>query len=287
MDKRVRPTTYAEAIEAKKFAHKISEEPIVETKHEIVHDRTTLNGVQVKELPSGGTLYGKGAEIFFTPLSFGDMKFLAGSTLTNKESLIFFLSKIQTSFDKMDLTYFDFHYITVLIKLSTFGESNFKIMFECPKCKKDSESSFNTGDLVFEDLKVELPAIVTSKFGNDYKFSPMKVGKYLDIIERDLISDKDVYMANQMIDKKFDEALYIIQNELNGMDVHLIESVDVMFYHGVEDLILKCSNKIKGDNDVEEVCGYSSAMPFFSLPNFVSPVDTNKKSFGDRIRYGV
>jgi len=285
MEKRQRPITYAEAKEAKKFAE-ANDKQIIESQQKINHNETTLNGVKINELPSGGEMYGKGSEVFFTPLSFGEMKYLSGSTLSNVESMNFFLNKIQANFDKTTLTYFDFYYITILIKLSTFGESNFNITYECPNCKKDSRVTINTGELVFEEIRVPLPAKLTSKKGNEYKFSPMTVGNYLELVRKDLQEDQDAYMASQMVDVDFKTALNIIKNELNGLDVNLLETIDVMFYHGVDDLQLKCKNKID-NNGVEEVCGFISTMPFQSITRFVSTDDTNKESFRNRINYGV
>lgn len=287
MEKRQRPTTYAEALEAKKYAE-TNNVPVVPDENPIDHEQTSLSGVEVTELPSQGKLYGKGARIYFSPLSFGEMKFLSGSSLSGIESINFFLSKIQTTFDKYDLSYFDFYYITVLIKLSTFGDSNFNIRFECPKCLKQSSYTFNTADVHFEELRVPIPAVITSKDGNDYKFSPITVGKYIELIKEDKRDDYDAYMAKQMLDYPYEEALDIIKNELNGVDTALLETVDTMFYHGVADVPIKCKNKIgEGEDGVEEVCGYKSAIPFHSIPEYARSIDSTKESLRNRIRYGV
>jgi hypothetical protein len=288
MEKRQRPTTYAEALEAKKYAEEL--QTSISDKEEVVKIdpmvQTSLNAVEVKTLPSQGKLYGDNPTVYFSPLSFGEMKFLSGSTLSDKESVEFFLNKIQTSFNKELLTYFDFYYITVLIKLSTYGEATFKVNYKCPNCKNVVSNSFNTADLNFEEIRCDLPAVITSRNGNKYSFSPMTVYNYLDLIKSGKTTDQDWYMAKQMIDVEPEEAYKIIREELNGIDIKILETLDVMFYHGVENLKLKCTNKVDGDSS-EEVCGFISEMPFQSITNYINSIDSIKESIRDRISYGV
>jgi len=285
LEKRKRPITYAEALEAKEFAEKMNAD-IISDKNEINQEETTLNGVEVKNLPSGGVLYGNTPEIFFTPLSFGEMKFLSGSSLSDKESIQFFLNKIQCNFDKYILTYFDFYYITVLIKLSTFGETSFKISYKCPKCNNKMTKDISTSGLNFEEIRVDIPVEITSKNGKTYTFSPITIGSYLNLLDKGLQNDKDAYMASQITSIDFEQALDSIKNDLNGTDVQLLETIDIMFYHGVEDIQIICKNKVK-KGDSEEVCGFLTKIPFFSISEYASSIDSVKELVRNRIHYGV
>lgn len=312
MKKRLRPITYAESLEAKRLAEeqdfKIGEEE--PKREEIKQEVTTLNSVEVKTLPSGGGAYPKNSEIYFTPLSFGEMKFISGSTLGDYETIKFFLNKIQCSFPKEDLTYHDFYFITVLIKMATFGEMEYDVSFECNSCGFLNKQKFTSEEIAFEEVKVSLPVRVDlktpfiDKNGETHEFidfRPISVGRFLDMIDSEELEDEDVYMSNCIIGFTKEERIKLIKEYLIGCDTQILESIDVYMYHGVEDLHFKCRNKLKPKDMTEEefknkkdngevvgeVCGRVHDIPFRYLPEYITPTDKCKESLGERVHFGV
>ncbi len=302
MEKRLRPITYAEALHAKELAEKndtnIIDDP---PKEEISHIKSSINSVKIELLPSGGQDYPENSEIYFTPFSFGEMKFLSGSSLSDPESINFFLSKIQTSFPKEDLTYYDFYFITIMIKMASFGEIEYKMNFECLNCGHHNKIPFNISDLEFDEIRVPLPITIdllspftASESGEILEkitFTPISIGRYKKMITDGTTEDYDVYMSNCIKDGSEEDRLKIIKEYLNGTDVNLLETIDVTLYHGVKDIKMTCKNKIPKDaNNAdagEEVCGRSYDIPFQSITEYISSTDKLKESLGKRIHFGV
>lgn len=309
VNQRVRPVTYAEAQAAKEIAREMDTqviEPKPEPK-EIEQGNITLNGIALNELPSGGKAYPDNAKVYYNPLTFGDMKFLSGSNLGVTESMDFFLKHIQTNFDKNDITYFDFYYIVVMIKISTYGTSDYNINFKCSKCNNNIKKEFSVTDLEFEDLKVPLPAtikrekVLEPEEPEYIHFKPLTIGKYRQLLDSGLSGDYDAYMAAQCSNVEMDKALEIIKEELSGINVNMLESIDELFFHGVRDIEVVCQHRFEPedfnrddikegdfiDKSTWEVCGAPHALPFQSLAGYVSATAKVQESIRDRINFGL
>ena len=302
MKQRMRPVTYAESLEAKEFAEKNDTQIIEqeETEKGIDHFHTSNNTIKITDLPSKGLIYPENAEIYITPFSFGEMKYLSGSNLSDAESINFFLTKIQTTFPKEDLSYYDFYFLTVLIKMSTFGEVEYVMTFACQECGYINKNPFKSSDLEFYDLRVPFPVTIDLK--TPYKstestlelrkvsFLPVSIGRYKKMLIDGTTDDYDVYIANCIVQGTETERLELVTDYLNGTDVNLLETVDAVLYHGVKDIKMKCKNKILPDGGElgdEEVCGHKVDIPFHDLPEIISSTDECKESIGKRIHFGV
>ena len=261
--KRLRPVTYAESIVAKEYAEKI-EQKVQPKPQEIAKTGTSLNSVKIDNLPSGGQTYPENAEIYFTPLSFGEMKFLSGSSLSDPENITFFLKKMQATFPVEDLTYYDFYFLSVMIKIATFGEIEYNMTFECIECGHVNKIPFNITDLAFDEIRVPLPIKVDLK--EPYKdtetdterseviFAPITIGRYKKMLVEGTSEDYDIYMSNCIKDGSEPERLTLIKEYLNGISVSLLETIDVSLYHGVQDLKMKCENQILTNAEREGAC---------------------------------
>ncbi len=307
MQRRMRPITYAESLQAKEFAEENNQqiaEPdeIKEPKKPLNHLVTSNNSVKVNELPSGGSIYPKEAEIYITPFSFGEMKYLSGSILSDPENIEFFLNKIQTSFPKENLTYYDFYFLTVLIKMSTFGEIEYTMTFECQTCGHVNKVPFKSSDLEFYDIKVPFPVTIdlkspyiSTETGQELlkvSFVPVSIGRYKTMLEQGTAEDYDVYIANCIVEGTEEERLDLVKNYLNGADVNLLETIDTVLFHGVKDIKMKCKNKIlpegaEASEGNEEVCGREYDLPFLDIPEHISTTDECQESLGQRIHFGV
>jgi len=324
MNKRLRPVTYAESLEAKEYAeeNEIQQEELT-TKP--IKEKTSSFGVEVKGLPSGGKSYPEKSTISYIPLSFGEMKYLSKGDLSDLEDIEFFLSKIDSSFDVKLLTYYDFYFITVLIKMATFGDTDYTVTYECYNCGHKNKATFGLTELEFEEIRVPLPVNVEGIRGQGEEtlkasFVPTNMKGYTQMLKDGTQDDYDYIMANCVTDDfgTFEEKLKLIKNNMAGLDVNILESIDVSFFHGVKSLEFKCNGvldedgvlieetkaeiKPKGYEEVEllkstseksditvskEVCGSVHHIPFLDITKYISTEIGIKGTLRDRINFGV
>jgi len=299
MKQRLRPITYAESLEAKKFAEE-QNVPIVDIKKQIQPEEkkpSSVNMLDLESLPSGGNAYPKNSEVYFSPLTFGEMKYLSVSRLSDSSIIDFFLTKVFTSFPKSNLTYFDFYYIITLVKLATFGELEFTMNFECVACGAVNKAPFSLNDLVFDDITTELPIVVdldvpyksseTDLILSKIEFSPITIGRYQSMLKSGKENDLDLYMANCITQGTEEERIQIIKEVFNGVGINLLETIDVVLYHGVQNLNFSCRKIHTDANGVEEVCGRLHDIPFLDIIRFISTTDSTKDSLRKRIHFGL
>ncbi len=300
MEKRMRPVTYAESLEAKRYAEENNVKMVEEEKQKAIPTKrpTSVNQLNIIDLPSGGVSYPSESVVYFSPLTFGEMKFLAVSTLADTETIDFFLTKIHTSFDKEDLTYFDFYYITTMVKLSTFGTLEYTMSYECSSCGALNKEPFSLDDLLFEEISVPLPITVdlespflyeNGEETSEVSFTPMTIGRFKKMIFDGNREDLDVYMSNCIIGGSEKDRLTIIKEVLNGLNVNLLETIDVSLFHGVQDLRFSCSARINksGDKPDGEVCGRLHDIPFPDIIEYIGSTDKSKDSLRKRINFGI
>lgn len=300
MQERLRPITYAENLEAKRYAEE-NDKQVVEPKPALPEGErpTSVNNLILKNLPSGGKSYDSNAEIYFSPLTFGEMKFLSVSTMTDVETINFFLTKIHTTFPTEELTYFDFYYITTMVKLATFGELEYTMSFECSGCGALQKAPFTIEDLIFEDIRVPLPIIVDlnepfKSSSSDYeasniKFMPITIGGFRKMIQAGKREDLDLYMANCIQGGSEADRLEIIKEVMNGVSVNLLETIDVSLFHGVQNLHFNCKNRINTTEEKGsgEVCGRLHDIPFQDIIEYIGSTDRTKDSLRERIHFGL
>jgi len=309
MQQRMRPVTYAESLEAKRYAEKLDQPMIPEPelkRDPLPTDNRELppsaNSIDPEMLPSGGKTYPLESTIYFSPFTFGEMKFISVSTLSDAETINFFLSKIHTSFPKEKLTYFDFYYISTLIKLATFGELEFTMNYTCLKCGHPNQTLFTLEDIVFEEIRVPLPIVVDLRVpykspedGREItkvEFEPITIGRFKEMVRRGKRDDLDLFMANCIVDGTEKERLGIIKEALVGVDVNLLDTIDVSLFHGVQDLKFKCKYAPKKETDdgqiiVGEVCGFEHHIPFPDIIEYITTSDRTKDTLGERIHFGI
>jgi len=304
MEKRLRPVTYAEALAAKKTAEDldIKMEEVEEIKVEPIRfTQTSISKIDQEDLPSGGGSYPKNSEIYYTPLTFGETKFLSGSTLSDPTSIEFFLGKIQTSFPKKDLTYYDFYYLTIMIKLSTFGEIEYNMNFECDACGEFNNSPFTANDLLFEEIRVDLPITIDLRHPMEVvnekdevvnvikrvSFNPITIGNFLEMLTLNEVGDDDKYLSRCIIGNDIETNKKLIKEHLVGPDTQILEMLDVYLFHGVQDLHFKCKNMVSSGDGTEEVCGHVHDIPFQYITEHVGPTDRCKHSLGKRVHFGI
>lgn len=238
----------------------------------------------VDKLPSKGISYNTKEHIKYYPFNIGEMKKLQSNKMTDVEIIEFLLGFIETPFNKMELTYFDFLFISTLLKLSVLGDEMYNVQFECPVCGHVQQGIFRLSNVEFKDVRYDrLPVIITIK-DHDYKFMPLTVGNMLDILKNDKADDINYQYSLQLRDEE--NPLDVIENKITGVDVNKLEVLSELFNHGNNNIILKCSNIYTKDGKAVE-CGSNVAIPFQDVPEFIDNEGELSEDIASSIRFGV
>jgi len=260
--------------------------------------------VPCSDLPSGGLPYDSGAEISYLPYTFGDLKTLSQSKVKTQTLYEYLLQGIITSFDKMELTFPDFLYVSLLRKISSIGTSQFKFEVTCNRCGKKHTQVSSIDKVEFTDLydKVpELPAVVTMQ-GKDIALSPTTIGSLLELyklgkIDEDsadvILEASHAVFAQQIIsingkEVPFDDRYEFIQN-INWEDYGVIKEVDALFQHGIKPIILTCDGVIAQERHMggkKTPCGAVLEVSLDRLHSQLQPFREHQESASGRIRFG-
>lgn len=209
----------------------------------------TLPEVEVTDVPSQFLPYPEGSKISYKPYTYGELLQFNQSKLSQSEQFKRILSGIKTSFPIEDLSYFDFVYIGLLRKISTFGGDKFSLSYHCSSCGKPNTVHHSVADIEFKDLEITaLPIILTTDDGTELEISTLSVSSYLSLLETDMIKDKASVYASSILNHEFAKARDIITN-LTGEIIQDLDDIDVMLNLGVKPLDLNCTH-CKADNQV-------------------------------------
>jgi len=280
--KRIKPTTSSEADLLSEILPEIKEKL---DKYKSLEENIDIDiydyKISLDNLPSKGKSYPKNSIISYSPLTYGEVKYLSNSDLTELDFYKFYLNKkIKTSFNKNDLTFFDFVFIIFIIRLSVFGDNEITINYECEKCGIKNKERINLSEIDFFDISVNIPVEYEL---NDEKleFYPLTIGDYI-YLETSKFKGTEDYenakIAKQIKNKEFNEALKIVKEKLNGVNVNILETMDTILYHGPKKLKFVCK---------KEGCGNIAEFPFYDIYGYAVLSDTSKKFFRDRINITI
>lgn len=270
---RVKPISVEEAQKLKEVAPQLKEcEPFIKTK---TQDNLASINYPVKELPSKGKAYPPDAIISYKPLNYGDVKYLATSSLSEEELYSFYLEKINTSFNKMELTFYDFQFILTLIRLSVFGDEQLTLEWKCPKCGNKNSNRLFLSQIEFYDIDFEVPIKVLRKNSDEViEFWPFTIGDWFKLRKFGKKDDKNAEIALTIRNYPFDEAYKIVTEEFVGPDINILEMIETMYFHGPKPVKYMCS---------KEGCGYVATLPFYELPNYATTSSEYKETLRARV----
>jgi len=273
--KRIKPSTIEEAKQLRDMLPEIKEK-LEKCPDEDIDYNLYQYKLDYSDLPSKGKAYPENGKISYSSLSYGEVKYLSNSDLTEYEFYKFFFDKkIKTTFDKKLLTFFDFIFIVFIIRLSVFGDNEITMKYTCEKCGKENKNTIKLSELEFFDINVDLPI----KFElNDeiLEFYPLTIGDYLFLEKSSFKDDEDAKMALMMKNKTFNEAYKIIKEKMSGQLVNALETIDTILYHGVKNLKFTCKE-----------CGFLAEFPFYDIYGHVVLQDTIKRFIRDRIHITI
>jgi len=243
-------------------------------------DKSVLPKIQVTQLPSKFKSYPKDATIFYYPYTYGDLLSFNQSKMSEAGNVEFILKGIEVS-PNFSLTYFDFLYIALLRRLSTFDSSKFDIKYACSKCGNVVTKTVTFEEVEFDDMDVEdLPIVVTYK-DKDLTIMPLTISQYLDLAKKGKHNNKIAILAKTITNVPFDEAMNIISTA-TGEFAEILDEVNTILYHGIKPFSFECDNEVDG-----EKCGQVESVSIDRPEVLVLPFRRDSKAIRNKIRFGI
>jgi len=242
--------------------------------------------IRVKALPSKFLPYPPNCSISYKPYVFGELIEFNESKLSEADIVKFVSRGITTSFPLMDLTYFDYLFISLLRKISSFGGNQFSFNYTCQKCGVVGTHKATIEEIDFNDLNVPNLPLVTTIGNTELHFMPLTLGKYISLLESNKVDKRVSLFAAEIINMKQEEAEEVIYNSI-GEDQALLNYVDEILYFGVKPMTVTCKAEVKGNPDGKITCGFENKVEIDSPEVLTRPFRTDRESLRNRIRFGI
>lgn len=219
-------------------------------------------------LPSKGLLYSLENEnwsIKYRPFTVGEVKKISQSNLSDKDKFIATLEGIDCNFDQRLLTLADVMYISLLRRISSFGDNGFIISTKCHACSERARKTVKETKLEYRDIKApSLPLKFKLDDGTLLEFFPMTIGRYFDALDQNhthndlrLLS----YCCSNMEPKEvFD---YFNGKEIEQDLLDSLKKIDDYLDHGMLPIEVECQNEeCKAITKVVPAGGQALLLPF-------------------------
>lgn len=240
-----------------------------------------LPTIKVTSLPSGFKPYPKGAMIVYRPYTHGEVKSYSQSKMDGVQSLQFALKGIRASFPVEEITLSDMLYISLLRKISTFGNDKFTINYLCSGCNRSSQFVVASDELNFDDLGVpELPIFIDFSDGTTFGFKPLTIGGYMELFSTNEEVSDIMVQAKECVTHSFEVALEAFNNAV-FQDGELLDFMDSKLYHGLSPILHKCTNEVESGT-----CGFETKVEIDGGNVIVGPFRERPESFETRVRFG-
>jgi phage FluMu protein Com len=235
-------------------------------------------------LPSGGYNYPEGYSISYRPLVFSELNKISSYDIGFDDMVKIILSGIHTSFNKEDLTFFDFTFLALLRKIATLGDSKVKVVIRCPKCDQKNTFTINVSsdekttsirfwDVKYDDLPIKAQLSFGEEEGKWYEFNPLTIKQYLVLSSLGLNKDRSAVLAAQS-NENFEEMYKKIEFSYGDDDL-ILREIDDLLTHGIKPIPGKCDN-----------CNTVSLIKIDDSKVILRPFRKPKDITKDRIRFG-
>jgi len=254
-----------------------SSEVITKPKEEVPFVKSFISEITIDAsgLPSLGKPYPIGAKIKYRPFIFGEVKKISSSVnLSQRDMFEIILNGIEASFDKYSLTLNDMLYLGILRKVSTLGTSKFSVEFSCNNCNKANKLVLSSTDFDFDELKASKLPVIAQVRGVDFKFTPLTIKDFFDIVDSRKEEDEIYAFAKQCRNMPVSQAYEYIFN-CNPEEATIFDKVDRFLTHKLKPLSIKCKH-CEADVHVSLDGGQALILPFRE----------SGEPLGDRIRFG-
>ena len=235
--------------------------------------------LEVVELPSQSKPYPANVKIKYRGFMLGEVKKISESkNLSTRDRMKTLLDGISVEgMEKNDLTLNDVLYIALLRKISTLGDRPLSAEYTCGKCYKKHVYNFKLGDIEFHDLAApKLPVHCDLTHAKDVAFSPLTIGRFLELVDLGKQDDDLAIVAMSCVNKDFDE-IYKAVYTSNLDDVETLKEVDDVLEHGVKPVEFTCATPECTGKFKIEVDGEDTIFMPFRRP---------EKSTTSRLRFG-
>lgn len=205
---------------------------------------STVEFLEVKDLPSKFMPYPKGTRVLTRPYTYGEVININESHLTLVDQIQRVAKGIQVfGIDNaLELTMFDFLYLGLKRKLDTLGATDFMAVFMCrnPQCGHADHVQLTTADLNFDYIKAkDLPITIKDFPGlGNCTFSPMTMRQFLEMMETEK-DDTISMMARQCINQDPVRA-YNAFFTATGQWHRDLKRVDDYLFHGLASIEVEC-----------------------------------------------
>ena len=255
------------ALELTQIGNVSMQAPQQEKKEKFVLDSTYK---RVTQLPSNFLSYPKDVEVYFKPLTTGEIERLNESELSLSLKIESDMNSIFVrGMDKYQLTKDDYAYIALMRKLYSQDEVLGILTYRCEECQGINKVEFNLKDLEFTFPEVEkAPAVI--KIGDYW----LQIGfmTVAGMLELDKLQDTKALQASDSYammvqkvgkgetletvvweEKSFEERVAIIESAW-GEEIEVLSTVDTMLYHGLKPIEFVCTaTPVKMVNEAGEV----------------------------------
>ena len=232
---------------------------------------------KVTQLPSNFRAYSTQAEISYVPYTFGELLNFGQSSMSRADNIEFTLKGIYTTgMDKKDIIFYDYVYIALLRKLSSFKEDEFVLEYDCYSCGAKNKLPGKLSELSFKELNVPaIPVKIKDDEGNELHFSPLTVGNFLTLLRENKTGDKLGLYASTVTNMDKLKAKAIL-SKASGDFLRSILYVDEILTFGLESITRNCTE-----------CKASNILGMDEPEVFVLPFRGSEGLIGDRISFGL
>lgn len=201
-----------------------------------------LPKIKIDKLPSNFICYPENIEIFYTPLTLGEIDKQSSGDITYKELLKLLLQSITVeNYNVEDLAFYDVVYIGIQRKLHALGATKGDLEVLCEKCGKPSKILFNFMELDFKQPEATGDITVTLN-NNELIFSLLTIKDILELTSEYTSLDE---LAKMIKNKSFDEAKNILSGIHEANDLQIIDEIKNLLDYGLNTIKGKCKNKIE------------------------------------------
>jgi len=220
-----------------------------------------------KILPSRSLSYPAGTVVRYYPYTWGEVEAINAQPLDMalEERYDFLMRGVETvKMDKYDLTLSDFLFVQLSRKIVSTGSTVFRVKFQCenPECRAVVTAPVDSDKLEFDYMPAqELPVQVELSNEEVYKFMPLTVKQFLDLIRQDQDTENGpVLLAAQCISHEFLKCVDTFKNSFSE-DTQKLEWAIEQLEHSVAPVDLTCP-KCKADSR-QELDGWEAViLPF-------------------------
>lgn len=238
--------------------------------------------VGLESLPSKGFGYPAGTTVSFNPFTLGELQTFNESTISKYERLKMLLDGISTTeLQKGSLYYYDFLFISILRKASTFSQSTFDIRHVCAQCGNLIKTTANIGDFEFSDIEISDLPIVTTINDKEVEFVPLTVAKFLDAENKGVNKDRSEILARCIQNMSLKDAKELVEG-LVGEDLEVVDAIEDMLDFGKQTMVVKCNNLLVD----QEKCGHENKIPVNNMSDLILPFRRSTDTVQSRIRFG-